>query len=84
MFNSRSRLIKFITTISVFIIILAINTFISFITAATVLTQLLSAGCNKYVSMGAALLIVVGVNRYIVHHHEIWNFINKTRDQNNE
>jgi len=52
-----------------------IDILITFSTAGVVLLELLSAGVNKYLSLGVAILIAIGVTVYIRLSHKIRDHI---------
>lgn len=84
MLSESSKLSKWLMAIPVILMVTLANVFISFTCAGVILIQLLGAGVNKHLSLGAALLIAVGVHAYIVFNHKIRNFINKQGKTNNE
>lgn len=55
------------------------STFICFMTAASVMIELLNAGVNRYVSLSSGVLTALGCYSFIVFNHKIRNFIQKTR-----
>ena len=71
----RSLGARLLQIIPALILVVFANVFIAFATAGVVLIQLLAAGYNKHVSLGAALLVAVGVHAYIVWNHKIRDFI---------
>jgi succinate dehydrogenase hydrophobic anchor subunit len=77
----RSLGAKLLAIIPAIILVVFTNVFIAFSTAGVVLIQMLAAGCNKHVSLGAALLVAVLVHSYIVWNHKIRDYI-KTRSHN--
>lgn len=52
------------------------NIFICFSVAGVVLMQLLSLGVERYLSLGVACLVAIGVHFYIAFNHKIREYIN--------
>jgi hypothetical protein len=71
----RSLSTRLLQVIPALILVVLANAFISICTAGVVLIQLLARGYNKDLSLGAAILIAVGVHVYLVWNHKIRNFI---------
>lgn len=74
------KLSNLLHAIPAIILVTIVNVFISFTTAGVVLIQLLAAGHNKYLSLGAALLVAIGVHAWIVFNHKLRNYI-KDKEQ---
>jgi succinate dehydrogenase hydrophobic anchor subunit len=73
----RNKLFRLFTALPVIILVTLINVFITFTTSGVVLIQLLAGGYNKYLSLGVATLVAIGVHTYIVFNHKIRDYINR-------
>lgn len=78
--NFRSKWFDLLQVIPVFILVTLANVFICGCVGGLVLVQLIASGYNKYLSLGAAILIAGGTHYYIWCNHKIRNFI-KIRSQ---
>jgi hypothetical protein len=71
----REAVAKLLFMIPVLILVVVTNVLIAFSTSAVVFLQLITVGVNKHISLGAAILVAVGVHVYIVYHHKIRNHL---------
>lgn len=76
----RCKSTRLLQVIPVFILVTLADIFISCSAAVIVLVQLIASEHNRYLSLGTAILIAVGVHAYLLRSHKIRNFI-KLRSQ---
>jgi hypothetical protein len=55
------------------------SAFICFMTAGSVMVELLNAGVPKYISLSLGILTALGCYSFIVFNHKLRDFIQKTR-----
>lgn len=75
--NSLARKIaKLLAVFPAIALMVLANVFICFSVAGVVLMQLLSSGFERYLSLGVAILVAIGVHAYIAFNHKIREYIN--------
>lgn len=75
MSHIKDNITKILLVLPIIIMVTIINVFICFCASGVVFMQLITMGTNKYIALGAALLIAVGSHVYLSWNHKLRDFI---------
>lgn len=81
----RNNVVKILSAVPAMVIMVLCNTIIGLTISGLVMIEMLSAGCNKYLSLAVAMVVAIVVHLYVAFNHKLREYIKKSQGAaNNE